>query len=265
MRLAEQVLQALSRSAGSADYDDVVEPATPDNALADLYIVFPDLDHLISEKRVLDFGCGSGRQTLALARSGARLAVGLDTNSRVLESARELAARTPNVDPERVAFTESALPELEASFDVVISKDSMEHFSDPAGTLSTMRRLLKPGGRILISFGPPWYAPYGSHMHFFTRVPWVNLLFSERTVMRVRTRYRDDGAMRYEDVESGLNRMSVGRFEALVRQSGLRIVRQNYRCIKNIPFARVPLIRELFINHVVCILTEPENIHSARA
>ena len=81
---------------------------------------------------------------------------------------------------------------MKGGFDIVLSHNSMEHFGDPARILDVMKSALKPDGRLYITFGPPWYAPYGSHMHFFTRVPWVNLLFSERTVMAVRARYRND-------------------------------------------------------------------------
>ena len=60
------------------------------------------------------------------------------------------------------------------------------HFGDPAGVLDLMRGLVNVQGRLMITFGPPWLAPYGAHMHFFTKLPWVHLLFSEQTVLRVR-------------------------------------------------------------------------------
>ncbi|CAN5864331.1 hypothetical protein BH24ACI4_BH24ACI4_08100 [soil metagenome] len=59
-------------------------------------------------------------------------------------------------------------------------------------------------------------------MVHFTKLPWVNVLFSERTVMQVRARFRDDGATRYEEVVMGLNRMTIARFERLIRASGMK-------------------------------------------
>jgi hypothetical protein len=73
--------------------------------------------------------------------------------------------------------------------------------------LDEMRLAACPGGCVLITFFEPWLSPYGSHMSHFTRVPWINVLFSERTVMNVRSLFRSDGATRYEDVEGGLNRI----------------------------------------------------------
>lgn len=44
--------------------------------------------------------------------------------------------------------------------------------------------------------------------------------------MAVWSRSRSDGAERYEDVESGLNRMSLRKFDRLLKSSGLSVVRR---------------------------------------
>jgi SAM-dependent methyltransferase len=104
---------------------------------------------------------------------------------------------------------------------IVISQNSMEHFEDPVKILDEMKSALNQDGKILITFAPPWFAPYGSHMHFFCKVPWINILFSERTVMKVRSNFRSDGATKYEEVESGLNKMTVTKFERIVANAKL--------------------------------------------
>lgn len=257
MSLSEQLLLALSRppsAPGTEPQAGEDDEWTADNALSLLRRTIPAPHLRFAGNRVLDFGCGTGYQTLALAREGAAHVCGVDINPALLASARTLAAASPERD--RVSFVLGADALPAASFDVIISQNSMEHFPDPVSVLETMRRVLRPGGRVLITFGPPWYAPYGSHMHFFTAVPWVQLLFSERTVMRVRGRFRDDGAMRYEDVVGGLNRMSLAKFERLVASCGLRPLYRHYECIKGLDaLGRLPLVRELFVNHVTCVLT----------
>ena len=86
----------------------------------------------------------------------------------------------------------------------------------------------------------------------------MNLIFSETTVMNVRALYRHDAAKRYEDVESGLNKMTVTKFEGIVSQSGLRLEYKKYSCIKRLDWmGSIPLLRELVVNHVSCILTLP--------
>lgn len=107
----------------------------------------------------------------------------------------------------------------------------------------------------MITFGCPWFSPYGSHMHFFCKLPWVNLIFPERTVMRVRSLYRNDGAMRYEDVESGLNKMSVAKFERIIANAGMRVLFRRYTGVKGYDFlTRLPVLRELFVNRIDCAL-----------
>lgn len=263
MRIGERVLLALSRAPEAEDYPGDGH-YTPETALADLRREFPDLAALVRGRRVLDFGCGSGWQVVGLAHAGAALSVGVDSNAKTLAGARALA-QARGLGADRVQFHERLPGELRGRFDVVVSQNAMEHFADPAGVLREMRAALAPGGRILVTFGPPWYAPSGSHMYFFTRVPWVNLLFSERTVMAVRARFRADGARRYEEVESGLNRMGVRRFERMVAACGLRMARRRYTCVKRVqPLMHVPLLRELFINNVACIL-EPLPAPAGRA
>lgn len=264
MRVGERILLALSRPPGAPDYADAVDAPTLDTALDNLRRRFPDLAARVRGRRVLDFGCGAGWQAAALAREGAALVVGVDTNERTLHGARALAARL-GAGPDRLRFETTLPAEMRGTFHVVVSQNAMEHFPDPEAVLRAMRAALAPDGRLLVTFGPPWYAPSGSHMHFFTRVPWVNLLFPERTVMAVRARYRHDGARRYEEVESGLNRMSLRRFERVVARSGLRMEQRRYACVKGMDFLRhPPLLRELFVNNVSAVLAPAGRVEDAR-
>jgi SAM-dependent methyltransferase len=52
------------------------------------------------------------------------------------------------------------IPEPDASFDAVLCTEVLEHVPDPALVLSELTRLLRPGGRIILS------APFGSFTHF---------------------------------------------------------------------------------------------------
>jgi SAM-dependent methyltransferase len=249
----ERVLLLLSRDPARSDCLHEQECALGD-ALSLLRRVFPDLPYRIAGKSIIDFGCGSGQQAVALVKNGARYVVGVDRNECTLKRARTLAVNE-NIDTGRIAFLDELGPQLNGRFDLVISQNSMEHFVQPREALNEMRSALKQDGRLLITFGPPWFAPYGSHMYFFTKVPWVNLLFSERTVMNVRSLYRHDGARHYEEVESGLGRMSLSNFERLICESGMKVYFKRYDCVKRLDFlANIPVLRELFVNHITCEL-----------
>jgi len=255
VELAEKLLLLMTKKPLLAD----CQPGTnnhsdPRSALSILCRVYPGFIRSIVGKRILDFGCGEGWQAIALAQKGAASVVGVDKNPTYVRKARELADRFQLRD--WVTFTQSP-GAFKPEFDMVISQNSMEHFSEPAKALDEMKSALRAGGSLFITFGPPWFAPYGSHMEFMTSIPWINIWFAENTVMRVRARFKSDRATRYEEVEGGLNKMTVGRFEKLTAQCGMEVRYKKYECVKGMTFlASVPLIREVFINHVSYILVK---------
>ncbi|HEY3266211.1 MAG TPA: class I SAM-dependent methyltransferase [Armatimonadota bacterium] len=256
MGIRERILLSISRAPEGDGLRQADSAISIDHALDDLKWAFPNLGALVSGKRVVDFGCGVGLQSIALVREFGCSVVGVDSNGATLEKAKG-NAKVHNVSSDDLSFVPSLSPDLLGSIDVVISQNSFEHFADPASVLEEMGRLLNDLGIVLISFGPPWLAPYGSHMRFFCKVPWINVLFPEEVVMKVRNRYRNDGAVRYEDVESGLNKMTVAKFEALVSSCNLKITHRDYECVKGInALAKAPLLREFFISNVAAVLSK---------
>ena len=258
MDIAERILLLLSRAPGSGDYfsSSTLQRRSVETALTTLEREFPRLDELVTGRRIVDFGCGYGYQCLALATQYDATVVGIDVNP--LGTERGVAmAKDMKIPESKLSFVDRATAAMKGTFDVAISHNSFEHFQDPQAVLEEMKSLITDSGRILITFSPPWLSPYGSHMHFFTRVPWVNVLFPERAVMAVRSRFRDDGARKYEEVESGLNKMTLGRFERIAASCGLEIAYKRYRCVKGLDLlGKVPLVREYFVNSVSAILVK---------
>lgn len=213
----------------------------------------PDFLSRIQGKVILDFGSGMGFQSIALLKAGAARVVGVDLRKSQVAHAREILAKE-GLSSQGNFFDSVDLLAGE-KFDLVISQDAMEHYSNPETVLEQMRAFLKPEGQVLITFGPPWYAPYGAHMQFFTKLPWIQLVFSERTIMAVRSLYRADGAKFFHEVPGGLNRMSVHQFELLISHAGLVLRKKHYHCVRGMNFlAEVPILRELFINHATVLL-----------
>ncbi len=218
---------------------------TAATALRELIQEFPNFKSMIRGKRVLDYGCGDGFQTVGMAQEGAAFVLGVDIERQRLDHGRRMARGRANA-----AFAEK----VQGEFDVAISLNSFEHFPEPQRNLDDLAGSIAPGGRILITFGSPWLSPYGSHMNFFTHFPWVNVVFSEKTVFAVRQLYRDDASRGYLP---GINKMTIRRFEQIIGASGLDVVALEYKAVKNLPvLSHIPAFREFFINRVNCILTK---------
>jgi 2-polyprenyl-3-methyl-5-hydroxy-6-metoxy-1,4-benzoquinol methylase len=158
------------------------------------------LAHVQAGERVLDVGCGEGRFAAELARAGARV-VGIDVAEEPLRRAR---TRHPELDL-RVVAGEGPWGLDDASFDVVWAGEVIEHVADTAAWLSEVRRVLRSGGRLLLSTpahgrlalthmalsGRAFaerFDPLGEHLRFYNRDTLTRLVdefgFEEITVRR---------------------------------------------------------------------------------
>ncbi|MEX0740840.1 MAG: class I SAM-dependent methyltransferase [Pseudohongiella sp.] len=200
----------------------------------------------IKGKVVIDFGCGTGLEAIEMAENNALKVIGVDIQERYLEIGRARAVEKKLTD--RCHFTVS--PEQPA--DIIVALDSFEHFDDPAQILRTMHEMLKPGGRVLASFGPTWYHPYGGHL--FSVFPWAHLIFSEKVLIKWRSGFKTDGATRFEEVEGGLNQMTIRRFERLIVDSPFEIEELACVPIRSIRRFANPLTREFTTSIVRCKL-----------
>ena len=255
MKFSERILHSLSRAPETKDYFTNKTEWTLDSSLSLLENEYPNFGALVSGKRVVDFGCGIGYQSIALALKHSCSVVGIDSNKKILLEAIERAG-SYNIAKSRVCFVDKISDSMLCKFDIVISQNSFEHFDNPLKIIGEMKSLIKDSGKLLLTFGPPWLSPYGSHMHFFCKVPWINVFFSENTVMNVRARFRSDGATKYEDVESGLNKMTIAKFEKIIAASNLMIEFKRYRCVKGINLlSKLPFLREFFVNRISVILS----------
>jgi SAM-dependent methyltransferase len=129
-------------------------------------------------ERVLDLGCGAGRFVAALRDAGAD-PVGVEVAEAALERAR---ANAPGADL-RAVEPDGSLPLEHASIDLVWCSEVLEHVADTEHLLLEARRVLRPGGRLVVTV--PFHGrvkaaaialvrfdahfdPTGQHLRFYT-------------------------------------------------------------------------------------------------
>jgi SAM-dependent methyltransferase len=172
--------------------------------------------------RVLSSGCGFGGSLLAYHDAGAASAVGVEVDDDYL---RFSALRTADVPGAGVVDYDGArLPFADATFDVIESMDVIEHTPDPRRYLAELRRVLAPGGVILLVTpnrvwpveqhlniaGPPWL-PVGVADALFGALAHLPWLSQDR-----RFRYSKLRGMRTQN-------LSLRRLRTLAQQTGLAL------------------------------------------
>lgn len=102
-------------------------------------------------RRVLDAGCGSGPLSEALRARGA-IVTGFDSSPVMVELARRRLGENADL---RVADISLPLPFADGAFDDVVVSLVLHYLRDWTAPLAELRRVLKPGGRLLLSVNHP--------------------------------------------------------------------------------------------------------------
>ena len=151
------------------------------------------LDEIRDGDRLLDLGSGDGAFTALAAQAGAHV-VGADVAQAAVERA---SAKHPRLDF-RLVPIDGPLAFTDCQFDVVWASEVIEHVADTARWLSEVRRVLVPGGRLLLTTpahgririalaGVERFSePLGDHLHLYTKRSLGDVLpefgFSEVTI-----------------------------------------------------------------------------------
>lgn len=116
---------------------------------------------------ILEVGCAAGDVLLELRKArkhGGRL-VGLEINDTITQPTVDYMKTHPALQPiEFVVGSGDVLPFSEASFDVIIGFFMLYHLPDIGKALQEWRRVLRPGGKLLVSTASRYNRPKGKHL-----------------------------------------------------------------------------------------------------
>lgn len=141
------------------DYDGFAEAyaAENENSLVNAYYERPAMVNLardVAGRRVLDVGCGSGALAAELRDRGADV-TGIDASAGMVALARKRLGDDARL---RLADIRDPLPFRDGEFDDVVASLVLHYLEDWEPTLAELRRVLRPGGRLIASVDHPFVA-----------------------------------------------------------------------------------------------------------
>lgn len=158
---------------GTAEPWDLVAPAYAAEALPVFEAYAREalrVAALPASARVADVACGPGTISLLAAAAGARVSA-LDVSPRMVEAARTRAQAAGLADRVDVQLGDGQRLPLEGgAYDAAFSMFGLMFFPDRLAGLREMRRVLRPGGRAIISSWVPFDGPFRALMQTTTEM-----------------------------------------------------------------------------------------------
>jgi len=238
-------------------------------------------------KTVLDVGSGLGGRSLGWLDLGAVKVVNVDINRQELEVGKAILTEHYHDRANQIDFWHpnemAGLPPA----DMAVLFDCFEHLIDPQGVLEQVYRWLRPGGLLWIgSIG--WYNYMASHCMGTIPIPWSQVVFSEKAIIKTIRRVlhsanyqpnvweRMEGLDRWDYITTlrdrpgePLNMLSLRKIRKVLRQSPFKTLKfsvfgfsGNKRGLARLasPLARLPILNELFHSYYTALLVKPEEV-----
>jgi SAM-dependent methyltransferase len=219
----------------------------------------PDL----TDKVILEVGCGHGGMCFLIARSGAKKVIGVDIDAgRIVFAKKYLELHYPQY-AEAVEFHDIDLKKYseQSQFDYIISVDTFEHIIDLPGMIEEMKKRLKPGGVIYTGFGPLYKDFYGDHKRTKCGFPWGHVLYSDEKIIKRLNEKRELSNQITSIYDLGLNKLSLADYRRIFQNSGLKIVTFKVNVSNNLIlrlFSIIsfifPFLKEYFAHNIYAVL-----------
>lgn len=229
----------------------------------------------IKDKIVLDLGCADGSISIGYLDYGAKHIIGVDIDPVAIAKAQE--KYTTDKSEFHLSSVES-IPLEDNSVDTILCYDVFEHVEKPETILKEVRRVLKPGGQMLVATWG-WKHPFAPHLWSTMPVPWAHVFVSEKTLLRTCQRvyesdwytptyhdYDEDGNLKvdkykYDKIPTDyLNKYLVKDFVRVFNNSKLDAeihLAPFGSAMWTKIFLQIPWVREFFVGYLWAVLTKP--------
>ena len=190
--------------------------------------VLPFIEYVmvINEKiSILEIGCGEGGNLKPFLDIGCERVVGVDISKGRIENANKFFSNHPN--KKNIEFVEADFYDIEelGQFDLIITKDVLEHIHGQERFMQFVKKFLKPEGKFFLGF-PPWHNPFGGHQQIceskvLSKLPFFHILPTSvyRFILKAfgESEAKIRGLLKVK--ETGI---TIERFEKILNQTGYK-------------------------------------------
>jgi SAM-dependent methyltransferase len=184
---------------------------------------------------VLEIGCAEAGVLHAFIEKGAVNALGTDISEPRLVTGREICS-IAGIDMEysmHDIIYENPPEEWENKYDFALLRDVIEHLDSTETALTNIRKAIRPGGYLAVTF-PPYYSPYGGHQHTVagklpSRLPYIHYLPEKMFFGLIQSGREND----IEEVRRLTKiKLTPAKFEKAAEESGYKIVDSDFFFIR---------------------------------
>lgn len=165
------------------------------------------------EPHILDVATGTGDLAIAAVRLSSAKISGIDISANMLNIGRKKIRDKGLGNNIELLYGDSEnIPFGDSFFDVAMVAFGVRNFSDPLKGLSEMRRVIRPGGMVMVlEFSKPSAFPFRPVYNFYFRniLPFFGKLFSKD---KSAYRYLPDSVMQFPDNEAFLDLLRLAGF-----------------------------------------------------
>jgi len=226
----------------------------------------------VTNKRILEIGCAEAGLLKFYYKKGA-VCSGIELSDIRYNNALLLDKRNEiNLFQADICNPTSYKKHIKKNFDMIIMRDVIEHIDNKRIALSNIFNILKPGGKLFMSF-PPKYCAYSGHQqtisNLFGKLPYIYMLPDVIYKKYLRLISCPEKKIEYL-ILTKKTRISIRKMHEIVNSLGFNILNQskwfsrpayafrfNFPKIKN-PFSFIPILDEIFSNGVLYLLEKPK-------
>ncbi|MBK7966199.1 MAG: class I SAM-dependent methyltransferase [Bacteroidetes bacterium] len=190
--------------------------------------VFPFLNQMITvdeNTSILEIGCGEGGNLKPFLDLGCKRILGVDMSEDKINNAKLFFANDPN--KANIEFITSDIYDVDniGKFDIIMTRDVLEHIHGQERFMEYVKRFLKPGGKFFLGF-PPWYNPFGGHQQMceskvLSKLPFFHIFPKPIYGLILKTFGETDPKIEalMEIKDTGI---TIERFEKILKRTGYK-------------------------------------------